>query len=66
MNEIIFIVNEPPEGGYVATHRGMRVPRDLSGADLRKALGVLGYEETRHERLRHGAAEPQPNLGHHQ
>jgi predicted RNA binding protein YcfA (HicA-like mRNA interferase family) len=25
----------------------MRVPRDLSGADLRKALGVLGYEETR-------------------
>jgi predicted RNA binding protein YcfA (HicA-like mRNA interferase family) len=25
----------------------MRVPRDLSGADLRKALTVLGYEETR-------------------
>jgi len=25
----------------------MRVPRDLSGADLRKALRVLGYEETR-------------------
>jgi hypothetical protein len=26
----------------------MSVPRDLSGADLRKALSVLGYEETRH------------------
>ena len=25
----------------------MRVPRDLSGADLTKALRVLGYEETR-------------------
>ena len=25
----------------------MRVPRQWSGADLKKALAVLGYEETR-------------------
>jgi predicted RNA binding protein YcfA (HicA-like mRNA interferase family) len=25
----------------------MRVPRQLSGEDLRKALAVLGYEQTR-------------------
>ncbi len=25
----------------------MRIPRDLSGADLRKRLGRLGYEVTR-------------------
>lgn len=39
----------------------MRVPRDLSGADLIRALGKLGYEQTRqrgsHVRLTRSSAD---------